>query len=79
MTDLAEMPELLVAQVGRRLREYRQAAGLSQTSLHEITGVGIANISRLERGLGNPTLEVLEALAMGLKRNAYELLMPDAE
>lgn len=79
MTDAGKMPELLVAQVGRRLKEYRQAAGLTQTLLHEITGVGIANISRLERGLGNPTLEVLEALAMGLKRNTYELLLPDAE
>jgi len=41
--------------LGLQFTQARQARGLTQRQLSEITGVAPADISRIERGTGNPT------------------------
>ncbi|WP_277212705.1 helix-turn-helix transcriptional regulator [Isoptericola croceus] len=61
----------LAAQValGAELRAAREAAGLTQVRLAELTAVQQAEVSRIERGLGNPTRDTLLRLAavLGLR------------
>lgn len=62
----------ITAQValGSELRAAREAAHLTQPRLAEISAVQQAEISRIERGLGNPTrdtlLRITSALGMRL-------------
>jgi len=44
----------------------RENAGITQKELAEKTGIYQADISKLERGLGNPSLSTLKRLADGL-------------
>lgn len=44
----------------------RESAGLTQKQLAEITGIYQADISKIERGLANPSLLTLKRLADGL-------------
>lgn len=46
-----------------QLLELRRARGLTQIELAQRSGVAQAEISRLERGAGNPTEKTLTALA----------------
>lgn len=48
------------------LLERRKALGLSQAELARRSGVAQADISRLERGQGNPTERTMSALAAEL-------------
>lgn len=52
--------------VGQRLRELRQAAGLSQSQLGAAAGVLTGQVSALERGANQPSLGMLVRLASGL-------------
>ncbi len=44
----------------------REQAGVTQKELSEKTGIYQADISKLERGLGNPSLSTLKRLADGM-------------
>ena len=44
----------------------RESANITQKELAEKTGIYQADISKLERGLGNPSLSTLKRLADGL-------------
>ena len=59
-------------QIGSRLSGYRKAHGLTIKELAVKTGLSTALLSELERGIGNPTLSVLENLAgaMGISVSA---------
>jgi transcriptional regulator with XRE-family HTH domain len=52
--------------VGQRLRELRQARGVSLSALARAAGIGKATLSGLEHGTRNPTLETLYAIAAAL-------------
>lgn len=52
--------------IGSRLLQHRLAAGVTQQQLAETSGVSQADISRIERGLGNPTAQTLESLSAPL-------------
>lgn len=54
--------------VGERLRAARQQLGVSQMDLAYLAGMNVANYGKIERGIGNPTLDSLVRLAgvMGL-------------
>jgi transcriptional regulator with XRE-family HTH domain len=56
-----------LADVGRRLRELREARGLSLSELARRAGVGKATLSGLEAGTRNPTLETLWAVTAELR------------
>lgn len=49
-----------------RLREAREASGLSLANVAERTGMDKAALSRLETGQGNPTIETLSRYAAAL-------------
>lgn len=51
---------------GRRIATARETAHLSQPQLAKQSGVQQADISRIERGLGNPTRDTLVKLADAL-------------
>lgn len=60
--------------LGLQFRDARVASGLSQRELSERSGVRQADISRIERGAGNPTEATLQRLAAALERR-LELVM----
>ncbi len=52
--------------LGMQFRDARVAQGLTQAQLAELSGVPQADISRIERGAGNPTETTLQRLAHAL-------------
>ncbi|KQN73473.1 helix-turn-helix transcriptional regulator [Devosia sp. Leaf64] len=61
------------------LRKWRTAAGLSQDGLSTKADVDRTYVSRLERGLENPSILVLEKLAAACAIHVSQLLtVPDA-
>jgi transcriptional regulator with XRE-family HTH domain len=61
------------ALVARNIRLLRVAKGLSQEVLAVDAEIDRTYVSRLERGLENPTVAVLERLAGALSANIEEL------
>ena len=61
------------ALVARNIRRLRVANGLSQEILAVDAEIDRTYVSRLERGLENPTVAVLERLAGALSANIEEL------
>ena len=59
------------------LIDARKQSGLTQKQLAERTGIAQADISRLERGTGNPSLKTLHRLAEGMSmRLKIDFQMP---
>jgi len=57
-----------ISRIGRRLRYYRRARGMTQIELKEASGVGLGVIGGLESGLRqNITVATLERLARALQ------------
>ncbi|MER7760147.1 XRE family transcriptional regulator [Streptomyces sp. NPDC097619] len=56
----------LPARVGARVRELREADGISLSELARRSGIGKGTLSELEGGRRNPTLETLYALTTAL-------------
>jgi transcriptional regulator with XRE-family HTH domain len=63
------------ALVARNLRRLRVKRGLSQEALAGDAGIDRTYVSRLERGLENPTIELLEQLADALGATIVELFV----
>ncbi len=55
-------------EIVRQLREVRKAEGMTQEHLAELVGTKKSNISRLESGRYNPSLDFLVKVAEGLGR-----------
>lgn len=53
--------------LAHRLLMARERANITQKELAEKTGIYQADISKLERGLGNPSIATLKRLADGLE------------
>jgi len=66
------------ALVARNLRRLRVDKGLSQEALAIDAGVDRTYVSRLERGLENPTVAVLERLAKAVNSSITEFFVPPA-
>jgi transcriptional regulator with XRE-family HTH domain len=64
------------AAVARNIRTLRVARGLSQEVLAVDAGIDRTYVSRLERGLENPSVAVLEKLARALSSNIEDLFRP---
>jgi transcriptional regulator with XRE-family HTH domain len=62
--------------VGRNLRMYRQARGLSQEAFADLLGVHRTYMSGVERGERNLSLRSLERLAERLDLDPRALLEP---
>lgn len=65
------------ARVGRNLRRYRLAKGVSQEALADLCDLDRTYVSGIERGVRNPTVVVLERLAGVLGIAAAVLLEPN--
>lgn len=55
-------------QIMRSLIEARIETGMTQKQLSEKTGINQSNLSRIERGNGNPSVATLERIAAALGR-----------
>jgi transcriptional regulator with XRE-family HTH domain len=64
----------LTMRVARRLRQRREAQGLSQARLAQVAGISRGYLIRLEAAAQDPTLTVLAKLAKALKVPLAELL-----
>lgn len=60
--------------LGEALARARKDNSLTQSALSEVTGVQQAEISRIERGIGNPTALTLQRLSKALGRRI--MLLP---
>lgn len=67
------MADLLRA-IGRRVSESRRQANLSQEELAEIAQVHPTYVSRIERGVVNPSIRVLERIAKGVQQPLRDLI-----
>jgi transcriptional regulator with XRE-family HTH domain len=54
-------------EVGPALRTFREASGLTQEKLGELSGIHATHIGRIERGESEPTLGTLVDLAVALE------------
>jgi transcriptional regulator with XRE-family HTH domain len=63
------------ALVARNIRRLRVSCGLSQEALAVDAGIDRTYVSRLERGLENPSVAILEKLAIALKASIPELFV----
>ena len=52
---------------GQRVKKLRQQAGMSQETFADKCGLDRTYVSGIERGIRNPTLEVIEVIARGLE------------
>jgi transcriptional regulator with XRE-family HTH domain len=60
--------------LGKKIRELRHEADLSQERLGEITGLDRTYISGIERGVRNPSIKNIEKLAKALKVKVTDLI-----
>lgn len=63
------------ALVARNLRRLRVRQGLSQEALAVDAGIDRTYVSRVERGLENPTVAVLEKLSKALSAEITEFFL----
>ena len=54
---------MLVEQIGETIKNRRKELKITQPHLAELAGISINTLYKLERGQGNPSLEVLNKLA----------------
>jgi transcriptional regulator with XRE-family HTH domain len=59
---------------GKRLRQLRERAGLTQVELSLKAGVNVMACSRIERGAVEPTLSTIQGFARALDVSVDELL-----
>lgn len=69
--------DAMVKRLGQRIRAWRDAQGLTMAEAAEKMAVQQPHVSRLERGIGNPTLAVLLSIAQAMGTTVPELLAPD--
>jgi DNA-binding XRE family transcriptional regulator len=62
------------AEIGRKVRQLRIAAGLTQTALAKRSGMDRTHLSRLEKGRLTPTLPTLKRLSKTLQVTPRSLL-----
>lgn len=65
--------------VGRNVRKFRLAKGLTQEDLAVKCGFGQNYVSDLERGVRNPTVVTLWGIAQALGVTPVDLVTPDGE
>lgn len=60
--------------IGRNIQKIRKKAGVTQEELADKVGVHVSYISRIERGVVNSSIEVIESIAKALKVKSSEIL-----
>jgi transcriptional regulator with XRE-family HTH domain len=72
------MDRLSLGTLGQHLQQIRQEKGLSLSQLAAAAGIAKSNLSRLEQGNGNPTLDTIWRLAVQLNVPFGTLVAPIA-
>ena len=54
---------MLITELGNTVKQRRKVLQITQAHLAELAGVNVNTVIRIERGLINPTLEVMNAIA----------------
>jgi transcriptional regulator with XRE-family HTH domain len=57
----------IYAEIGKRVAALRRERGLTQEQIAERAGIGDAYVAKIEQGKKRPSVEVLEAIAKGLR------------
>lgn len=52
-----------VQDIGDAIKERRKALKITQPHLSALAGISVNSLYKLERGTGNPTLELIEKIA----------------
>jgi transcriptional regulator with XRE-family HTH domain len=65
--------------IGKRIRELREAKGLTQTQLQHRSGMIRNDISRIENGHRVPTLESITRIANALEVPLYQIFLDPTE
>ena len=60
------MPEDIFARLGNKLKNVRKTRGLTQEELSALSGVSTRHISKIEKGVMNPSYEILTQIAAAL-------------
>lgn len=71
------MPERDTGGFGKRLKFFREQAGLTQSELAEAIDKSVHHITQMERGLSLPSLPIFKKLCIVLRVPADFLLMDD--
>ena len=66
----------IVAELAVNLVKARESVNITQKELAEKTGIYQADISKIERGLANPSLSTLKRLAAGLGMELHLVFTP---
>jgi transcriptional regulator with XRE-family HTH domain len=66
-------------QFGKRIKELRLASGMSQETFADECGYARSYMSRIERGLANPSLDAVEVLADALRVEVKKLFDTTSE
>jgi transcriptional regulator with XRE-family HTH domain len=69
----------MAVDVGKKIVNFRRAHDITIRELADMTGLSSALISQLERGIGNPTMSALSALADALGITLQELVASQIE
>ena len=64
---------------GRQVRRWREASGFTQEELAHRAGVHVTYLSGIERGVRNPSLKNIRALAAALNLPVAELFAFETE
>jgi len=64
-------------QLIRALLDVRKEKNLTQKQLSELTGINQADISKIEKGIANPSLKTIQRLAYGLNMNVKIEFVPN--
>ena len=73
------MKKPLRQQFGKRIKELRLASGMSQETFADECGYARSYMSRIERGLANPSLDAVEVLADALRVEVKKLFDTTSE
>lgn len=63
--------------LGKRVRRFRQLAGLTQYELADLSGLSFRAIQRVEDGSSRPRSDTIEALAKAMKVSVSALLVDE--
>lgn len=75
--ELEEYAQPAARLFGERLKQRRLERGLTQAQLFEQTGITASYISVIERGRGNPTLDMMVKLAEAVGAEAWDMIRPN--
>jgi transcriptional regulator with XRE-family HTH domain len=60
--------------LGKNIKKTREAIGLTQEHVADKVGIHVSYLSRIERGVVNPSYEIIEQIAKTLKVKSKDIM-----